>query len=398
MPNSLSHSINAQRAKLNDLLNQQLAELSTVLLAELDNQKGLDRQLAKLFQQLEHCKYVYALDTNGVQLSATINRYGADDEQIGRNRSNRPYLSHIHDESIDFKLSEAYISRNKKRPSVTAIQTIRDKQGVRKGFLGVDFDLRELPHSDVIYEEPSQWRQIKGDPAIRGGLFQQNRTESQMDMAIDNVISVHNALMRDQGVYHWKLHFSSSRSTIWHVDDPFVYRILTMDELSNTDICLAYPRRPYPERAVVTPPEIEKVLQQFKALRFADETIYLRSGSLNIINGKVGLNFSCDGTHYLNHNEFLEKGVVFWLGEERFPQATESADEIDLSVLDPVIEELAGEGCIQVNKLLYAVEQSQMPDVLKSYSASEREYIYQSLKSVMDVYESNDWELASNNA
>jgi hypothetical protein len=30
-----------------------------------------------------------------------------------------------------------------------------------------------------------------------------------------------------------------------------------------------------------------------------DENIDLRSGSLNIYNGIVGLNFSCDGSHYM---------------------------------------------------------------------------------------------------
>ncbi|QLQ30473.1 MAG: hypothetical protein HZT40_01295 [Candidatus Thiothrix singaporensis] len=84
----------------------------------------------------------------------------------------------MYKENCYFSLSEAYISRNKKRPSLTAIQTICDGHGQRIGFLGVDYDLRELPHSEVIYEEPSQWRQIKGDPAIRGGLFLQERVES----------------------------------------------------------------------------------------------------------------------------------------------------------------------------------------------------------------------------
>jgi hypothetical protein len=45
-----------------------------------------------------------------------------------------------------------------------------------------------------------------------------------------------------------------------------------------------------------------------------DETIYLRSGSLNIINGIVGLNFSCDGSHYMPVEDFLEKGGDFWFG------------------------------------------------------------------------------------
>ena len=57
-----------------------------------------------------------------------------------------------------------------------------------------------------------------------------------------------------------------------------------------------------------------QVFQQLKALRFADETIYLRSGSINIMNGMVGLTFSCDGSHYMPVEEFLDKDLSFWLG------------------------------------------------------------------------------------
>ena len=47
---------------------------------------------------------------------------------------------------------------------------------------------------------------------------------------------------------------------------------------------------------------------------FAAETIYLRSASLNIVNTIVGLNFSCDGSHYLPYDEFLQKDNSFWFG------------------------------------------------------------------------------------
>ena len=66
--------------------------------------------------------------------------------------------------------------------------------------------------------------------------------------------------------------------------------------------------------AKVSPAEIRKTLEEFKALRFADETIYLRSGSLNIMNGMIGLTFSCDGSHYMSVQEFLEKDLSFWIG------------------------------------------------------------------------------------
>lgn len=78
-----------------------------------------------------------------------------------------------------------------------------------------------------------QWQQFKGDPAVRGTLFLQQRIPSRLD---ENIDSVH-------------------------------------------------------------------------------ETVYLRSASINIMNGMLGLAFSCDGSHYMPVDEFLEKNLGFWIGE-----------------------------------------------------------------------------------
>ena len=121
-------------------------------------------------------------------------------------------------------------------------------------------------------------------------------------------------LMTEHGVFHGKLHFSSSRATIWMVDNPYAYRILNIDELADPDTCLAYPRRPYTERAVMPAAQITPIFELFRALRFADDHVYLRAGSLNVCNGMVALNFSCDGSHYLRYDEFLANGTEFWFG------------------------------------------------------------------------------------
>lgn len=388
MPHTLQKSIEHQRARLIELLGAPLKQYAATLQTSLPDRQLLDEQLRLIFKAIDHCKYVYVLDTQAVQISSTLNRYGLELSDYQRDRSTRPYLQHIQDEKIDFNLSAAYISRNKKRPSLTAIQTIRNAQGQRLGFLGVDYDLRELPHSEMIYEEPSKWQQIKGDPAIRQGLFTQERVESLLDQQIDHVLSVHEALVVDQGVHDFQLHFSASRSTIWHVDDPYVYRILTMEELADTNICLAYPRRSYFERAIVPREQVKQILRQFKALRFADEVIYLRTASLNIVNGKVGLNFSCDGTHYLSYDEFLSKGLSFWIGGETTHQAV-NIDLIDKEKLDQSIDTLATQGCMAVHLLLAKLENDEIPSALKNYTKAERDYIYQELKGVMNIYENN---------
>ena len=89
---------------------------------------------------------------------------------------------------------------------------------------------------------------------------------------------------------------------------------MNIDELSDPDICLAFNHQKYFEKATVDAKSIDLIFQQFKDLRFSDETIYLRAASLNTVNGMVGLNFSCDGSHYMHYDEFLDKSMDFWFG------------------------------------------------------------------------------------
>jgi len=65
--------------------------------------------------------------------------------------------------------------------------------------------------------------------------------------------------------------------------------------------------------ALVKAEQIAPVLRGLRELRFMDEMLYLRTGTLNIFNGVVGLTFSCDGSHYVPVDEFLAKGHDFWV-------------------------------------------------------------------------------------
>jgi hypothetical protein len=158
------------------------------------------------------------------------------------------------------------------------------------------------------------WKQYRGDPAIRGGLFEQCRTHSVMDEHLGEVFAQVERLMRHHGVFHAKLHFSSSRVTLWLYADPCRYRVLSVDELLTATPCLDCPVTRYPAEAVVESRLIPAVLEGFRTLRYADEQIYLRAGSLNLINGMVGLNFSCDGSHYLSAGDFLHAAEARWFG------------------------------------------------------------------------------------
>ncbi|MES9873539.1 MAG: PDC sensor domain-containing protein [Candidatus Sedimenticola sp. PURPLELP] len=312
LSSALQKSIDHQRKALEDMVAPIIHAIASDCSDAWPEREALNQALESHVKEMPYVAYLYVLGTDGIQICDNVNKNGRFIEHFGRDRSGRPYLKKVLP-AVDLLLSDAYISLLSDRPSITAIQLIK-RDGRVVGYLGADLDLRDLPLTQKLYDEPGQWRQIKGDPAIRSLLFQQTRVKSVLDTHIDEAISILTELYAQRGVFHGKLLFSSSRATLWLVEDPYSYRILEMEALIDPDICLAYPLRPYPDRAVVPQNRIKEIFEGFKKLRFADETVYLRSGSLNIFNGLVALNFSCDGSHYLRWDEFLDPQHTFWAG------------------------------------------------------------------------------------
>ncbi len=310
MENTWKNSINRQRTLLTQSLSRALQKLAQECAAVWGERKEIDTILLNNFPKIANCTYLYALDPNGIQISDNISKDGILVEHFGRDRSDRPYMKEFLP-GEGFLLSDAYISLRSARPSLTALQEVK-RNNVSLGLLGADFDLRDLPATTQLYQESDQWRQIKGDPAIRRTVFQQSRAESLLDQNIDQVFSILEELLTQRGMFQGVIHFSSSRATIWVMDDPYSYRILDPEALNDTDICMAYPRRPYPDNAMIPKNMIKPLLKNMQKLRMADDTIYLRSSSINIFNGLISLTFSCDGTHYMPYHEFLEKDMSFW--------------------------------------------------------------------------------------
>lgn len=309
---TLQQSITHQRESLVGILQEPMRRLAAACVPVWGDRIKLNSLLGEALKQLPYCKHLYALDANAVQISDNVSHEGLL-AGFGRERAKRPYLREI-TTGIDFFLSDAYISLRERRPSLTATQIVRNATGEVLGFIGAYFPLRDLPLTRELYEEPRYWRQLKGDPSIRSTVFHQARAESEMDQHMDTVLGVVTELMLYHGVFHVILHFSSSRAVVWIMEDPYRYRLLDIEALIDPDICLAYPRTPYPAGALVPPEQVRGVLDAFHTLRLMDEMFYLRSGTLNIFNGLVGLTFSCDGSHYIPYDEFLRKDHDFWTG------------------------------------------------------------------------------------
>ncbi|MBT8118743.1 MAG: hypothetical protein KJN89_03405 [Gammaproteobacteria bacterium] len=314
----LDKSISKQRSFIEGLLLDPLSKLADICVDSWSDRKKLDQSLKAYLQaKTDHrCSLLYAIDIKGLQYSSNISKDMVDEAIIGQDLSHRPYLKSIDNGSeTQLLLSDVYIDKQTRKPCITVLHEVRSNHEVI-GYIAADFGLKDLPLKNVNELQSYEWRQIKGDPSIRGTMFQQTRVRSSMDQHIDEVLDVVESLMTEQGVFHVKLHFSSSRATLWSYSDPYRYRLHVLDEIINPKVCLVYEKVPYPEQALVTAGMVHNVLKAFKLLRDADETIYLRAASLNIMNGLVGLNFSCDGSHYMPANEFLEKDLRFWFGEE----------------------------------------------------------------------------------
>lgn len=312
MSSTWQKSIYLQREQLAELLREPMSRLAQQCISIWDNREQLNALLTKHFDEIPYCACLYCTGLDGVQICDDVTAQGVEPGHFGRDRSQRPYMQEVVP-AWGFLLSDGYISLLNHRPSLTALQIVQDGTNVL-GYLGADFDLRDLPVTAKLYDEPADWLQLKGDPSIRGTVFQQSRVESPMDRMLKQSLSILEELVTHRGVFQCLLHFSSSQLTIWTVDDPFRYRLLGQEALSDPDICLLYPAHSYPSEASLPASEIKRILEIFHELRMADENIYLRIASINIFNGMISVTFSCDGSHYMHYDEFLSKDISFWFG------------------------------------------------------------------------------------
>lgn len=308
---SLQQVISAKKAALAQAIEAPLALTATALSEVWPDSGQIDQILVRDLGSVTSCHLLYALDINGTQLSSNVDG-GVDSSWRGQDLSARPFFN----TSLPYKgmmLSSAYLSNRSLKTCISAIYAI-SRDDTLLGFLVADFNVTDLPVGDLRVLPNNKWQQFKGDPAVRNTLFMQERVPSLMDQHLNEVNILLDNLISSHGIFHCKIHYSSGRCSLWLYDDPYHYRIHNVDEIISPEICLAYPMREYPQNAVVSAEQVLLVLEQMKSLRLGDETVYLRSGSLNIMNGMVGLTFSCDGSHYISVKEFLSKEHSFWFG------------------------------------------------------------------------------------
>ena len=210
---SWKDSIYRQREELALMLREPLARLARECTPAWGDRERLNQVLLDGFSSIPYCSYLYVVGTDSVQISDNVGSDGLLPGHYLRNRADRPYMK----EAIPpwgFLLSDAYINLVAHRPSLSALQVVVSDTATL-GYLGADFDLRRLPVTSALYQEPGNWRQVKGDPAIRSTLFQQTRVESPMDRNMENALSILEELLTERGIFQCQIHFSSSQAIIW---------------------------------------------------------------------------------------------------------------------------------------------------------------------------------------
>lgn len=129
--------------------------------------------------------------------------------------------------------------------------------------------------------------------------------KNDFDKHIDEVLHRTACLLKRRGIFHAKVHFSSGQVTLWSMSDPYNYQVCHVGEFLQKGFPTAFEVVSYPINAKVPPQKIPTILAAFKSLRLSGKAGYLRAGSLNIINGRIGLNFPDDSTRYLDYQDFL---------------------------------------------------------------------------------------------
>jgi len=273
---------------------------------------ALDYILRDGIGDIRDCATLYCVNADGLAVSSMVGTRRTAGHWRGRDLS---VLPNIGDKQPlgGIKLSSVFDSAYSHCKCIGASHAVV-RGGRILGTVEAEFALSDLLTGIELGPAANHWRQFRGDPAVRDGLFRQTRVPSHFDANIDEHLATVEHLMREHGVFRARIHFSSGLCAFTVYDDPYSERLHDVEETTNTDLPLAYPVRPYPADATVAPARIHDTLLRFKALRFADDNIYLRVGSINLMSGTVGATFSCDGSHYMPIAEFLDKDLSFWVG------------------------------------------------------------------------------------
>jgi len=343
----IKQTIGEQRKVLTALLEPTMLNLSKACSFFWSDLDTLDKVLNAHFTSIPHCHLIYALDKLGKQKSSNIDANGIDTSYRAQDLSRRPYTVTLYPKR-QFTLSSVYVSHTTGHPCISAVQPVIDEQEFL-GFLVADFDFRRLPLS-IARSNPSPPQQQS--PSNLPNSLHSGRATNFFDKYLNDIHRILSNLICEHGVFHAAIHYTDAKTMLWQMSDPYQYRLYNAEQLLNPDMCLAYPRRSYPEKASISTRVVHLVLERFRTLRLADDRIYLRSASLNIINGMISLTFSFEGSQYMLAEVFLNKDLSYWFKQTTLISSENSKNVNEKKLLEALAQIVSANeelGKIKVN-------------------------------------------------
>lgn len=144
-------SIRQQQDALAQILHEPIAQIANDSIALWSRHSCLENILLVYFSRIPYCAGLYALDTAGKQITEYVTRDGAAIGTIGCNHTDQPYMRKLKP-AQRFLLSDIYFNQRQHFLSFTAIQIVSDNDDVL-GYIGADFDLRDLPLTSEWFQD-----------------------------------------------------------------------------------------------------------------------------------------------------------------------------------------------------------------------------------------------------
>ncbi len=134
--------------------------------------------------------------------------------------------------------------------------------------------------------------------------------DHHFDNNLNTLMAIVHELIMKKGVFHINIHFGSSQLVCWTLDNPFSFQIYTADEVFSDGFMRLFAPLESKLHTCIGKDQVKSILNSLQWLRSKRDGSELRNASIHMINGYIGLGFSCDDTRYINFKHFDIPAVI----------------------------------------------------------------------------------------
>lgn len=125
------------------------------------------------------------------------------------------------------------------------------------------------------------------------------------DDRLDELMAICHCLITSKGVFHINIHFSSSQLACWTYDNPYTFQIYNVEDIFAPHFMGLFAPLDSKLHTCIQREDIAPLLETLKNLRASRMGSELRSASIHMMNGYIGLTFACDDTRYIPFRELI---------------------------------------------------------------------------------------------